>query len=138
MLELRNSCTDLNLIYIISAILHNTRFSPQFENIHVSPGRPFAGLDNEPYFDYWHVFVHYCSSDVWSGSRAASQETGGYNFYGKHIVSAVLEDLSARFGLLEASHIVLTGGSAGAQGTVLNCDDFSAQVWAANPDIDVR
>merc|ERR1711936_539155 len=54
------------------------------------------------------------------------------------IVSAGLEDLSARFGLLEASHIVLTGGSAGAQGTVLNCDDFSAQVWAANPDIDVR
>jgi len=100
--------------------------------------RPLAGLDNEPYFDYWHVFVHYCSSDVWSGTRAASQETGGYNFYGKHIVSAVLEDLSARFGLLEASHIVLTGGSAGAQGTVLNCDDFSAQVWAANPDIDVR
>ena len=35
--------------------------------------------------DYWHVFVHYCSSDTWSGTRAADEETGGYTFHGRHV-----------------------------------------------------
>ena len=44
---------------------------------------PFGGLENDPYRDYWQVYVHYCSSDTWAGTRAADEETGGYNFYGK-------------------------------------------------------
>jgi len=92
----------------------------------------------DPFHDYWHVQVHYCSSDTWSGTRAASEETGGYNFYGKHIFDAVAKDLSENFNLLETTHIVLTGGSAGAQGVVFLCDDFAEWVLSQNPDIDVR
>ena len=31
------------------------------------------------------MFVHYCSSDTWSGTRAADEETGGYTFHGRHV-----------------------------------------------------
>ena len=31
------------------------------------------------------MFVHYCSSDTWSGTRAADEETGGYIFHGRHV-----------------------------------------------------
>ena len=91
-----------------------------------------------PWQHYWHVFVHYCSSDTWSGKRAADDETGGYNFYGRHIFEAVIKDLAENYNLLDSTHIVLTGGSAGAQGTAWNCDFFAEWVWAQNPGIDVR
>lgn len=92
----------------------------------------------DPWKGYWHVFVHYCSSDTWSGTRAADEETGGYNFYGRHIFEAVINSLAENFNLLSATSIVLTGGSAGAQGVTWNCDYFAEWVWAQNPDIDVR
>ena len=66
------------------------------------------------------------------------QETGGYTFHGRHIFDAVMSDLALNFGLLEASHIILTGGSAGAQGVMYNCDNFSSWVWQTNPGLDVR
>jgi len=99
--------------------------------------KPFRDGVN-PWQDYWHVFVHYCSSDTWSGTREAADETGGYNFFGRHIFKAVIEDLAANYHLLDSTHIVLTGGSAGAQGTTWNCDFFAEWVWDQNPDIDVR
>ena len=42
------------------------------------------------------------------------------------------------FQLLDAASIVLTGGSAGAQGVTWNCDFFAEWVWAHNPAVDVR
>jgi len=92
----------------------------------------------DPFKDYTQVRVHYCSSDTWSGTRGASDQTGGFYFYGKHIFEAVIQDLSLNFGLLEATHIVLTGGSAGAQGVAHRCDDFNDWVKSNNPSIDVK
>jgi len=99
---------------------------------------PFGGQGDDPFHDYWHVQVHYCSSDTWSGTKKASDETGGYNFYGKHIFEAVVQDLAENFNLLEATNIVLTGSSAGAQGAIFRCDDFSEWILSQNPSIDVR
>ena len=39
------------------------------------------------------VSVHYCSSDLWTGRREASDDTAGYTFHGQHILEAVVEDL---------------------------------------------
>merc|ERR1711892_119946 len=100
--------------------------------------QPYGGQMNDPFHDYWHVQVHYCSSDTWSGTREAADVTGGYHFYGKHIFEAVVQDLASNYDLLEATNIVLTGGSAGAQGVVFRCDDFADWVLAQNPSIDVR
>jgi len=99
------------------------------------PGHSLAG---DPFQDYMQVRVHYCSSDTWSGTREASEETGGYHFYGKHIFEAVVQDLDLNFNLLEATHIVLTGGSAGAQGVAFRCDDFFEWVKSNNPSINVK
>ena len=49
-----------------------------------------------------------------------------------------MKDLSDRFGLLEATDVVLTGDSAGAQGVMYRCDDFAGVVLAANPGANVR
>jgi len=93
---------------------------------------------HDPFHDYWHVQVHYCSSDTWAGTKPADGSTGGYYFHGKYIFQAVVQDLATNFNLLDATHIVLTGGSAGAQGAIFNCDDLAEWVWAQNPGVDVR
>ena len=54
------------------------------------------------------------------------------------ISKAVIESLAENFQLLDSATIVLTGGSAGAQGAAWNCDFFSEWVWAQNPGVDVR
>ena len=47
--------------------------------------------ENNPAFhDALRVFVPYCSSDVWTGTREAEEETAGRHFMGKHIVRAVI------------------------------------------------
>ena len=107
--------------------------APEYGNI-LSP----LSLAEDPFKDYTQVRVHYCSSDTWSGTRAATDETGGFHFYGKYIFDAVAQDLALNFQLLEATHVVLAGGSAGAQGAALRCDDFNDWVKFNNPTIDVK
>ena len=84
--------------------------------------------------DYWHGWVHYCSSDFWSGTR----KTAGYHFRGKQILNAVVGDLLENFDLKSADQIVLSGCTAGASGVTFNCDSFSESILAASPDVDVR
>lgn len=39
--------------------------------------------DNPDFFNANHVYVHYCSSDLWSGDREATAESGGWHFRGR-------------------------------------------------------
>ena len=41
------------------------------------------------------VYVPYCSSDLYAGTRNASAQTNGRVFYGKHIVEAIIDNLIA-------------------------------------------
>jgi len=93
-------------------------------------GREEGVLD--PYADYWMVYVHYCSSDLWAGTKSASQATGGYHFLGKYIIEAVIEDLTSNYNLQNANTVVFTGCSAGAVGVTLNCDDIGAKLPSAD------
>ena len=88
----------------------------------------------DPYHDYWVVYVHYCSSDLWSGTNTASTATGGYNFLGRKIVESVIQDLTDNHNLLTATKVVLSGCSAGAAGVSFNCDDVAAKL----PNADFR
>ena len=50
------------------------------------------------HFSYWYVcavYVPYCSSDLYAGTRNASAQTNGRVFYGKHIVEAIIDSLIA-------------------------------------------
>ncbi|XP_054272506.1 palmitoleoyl-protein carboxylesterase NOTUM [Macrosteles quadrilineatus] len=78
---------------------------------------------------YWwnanHVFVPYCSSDVWSGQHRASQSDSQFSFMGSVIVQEVIKDLLTR-GLESASSLLLAGSSAGGMGVMLNLDPVKA------------
>ena len=80
------------------------------------------------------MYVPYCSSDLWSGTASSSEASTGYNFLGRHIVEAVVQDLTDNYNLLAATTVVLTGCSAGAAGVALNCDEVASKV----PDADFR
>lgn len=84
--------------------------------------------DSDQYSEYWQVFIHYCSSDLWSGTRAASSATFGNNFQGRNIFDAVLTDLIENFDLLSATELVLSGCSAGASGVLYSCDHLAGRL----------
>ena len=74
------------------------------------------------------VYLPYCSSDAWMGSRTASNMTSNFTFYGQHIIEAVFETLieNDTFPFFDNSgmqDIVYFGGcSAGARGAMANLD----------------
>nr|XP_050861477.1 palmitoleoyl-protein carboxylesterase NOTUM [Vespula vulgaris] len=66
-----------------------------------------------------HVFVPYCTSDSWSGTRTSPNDM--FSFMGAEIVSQVVRDLIP-LGLENASSLLLAGSSAGGIGVMLNLD----------------
>ena len=85
------------------------------------------------------VYVPYCSSDLYRGTRDPIDETGNLTFHGKFIVEAVVKHLIQTEDLSQLSQFVLMGFSAGAFGTASNCDDVAAMVGqGANNGVDVR
>ncbi|XP_011872401.1 PREDICTED: protein notum homolog [Vollenhovia emeryi] len=76
--------------------------------------------DENPFF--WgtnHVFVPYCTSDSWSGSRATKSQNDMFSFMGAEIVVQIIRDL-VPLGLENASAFLLAGSSAGGTGVMLN------------------
>jgi len=89
--------------------------------------------------DSFKVYVPYCTSDAYSGRKAASSETGGYAFFGKAVVEGLVEDLLEKvIGTNRIGQFTLMGVSAGAFGVAFNCDDVAAVVKAKDPNADVR
>jgi len=93
---------------------------------------------NPAFYDFTKVFVPYCSSDVYSGTRGASDDTDNRFFHGKYIVQAVIADLIKNTWITEAEQVVLIGTSAGAAGTELNCDYLAEELQKVKSDIDVK
>lgn len=69
------------------------------------------------------VFIPYCSSDGWSGNRAASNDTYGWHFRGAKIVEGVLNTLQSDLDLgVRPQNLVFGGCSAGGRGSMINLD----------------
>lgn len=81
---------------------------------------------NPDFHDVNLVQLDYCSSDGWSGERAATDapidELGHWHFAGRAIVRAVVSELLAD-GLDAGDEVLLLGSSAGGVGVVNNADD---------------
>lgn len=86
--------------------------------------------ENPTFFNYNHVLVPYCSSDLWLGSKSkASQDESfdfkddpsayNFSFRGQAIFRSVFEDLFKKYNLSLAEEIVVSGSSAGGIG-ILN------------------
>jgi hypothetical protein len=101
---------------------------------------PFAGAN--------HVWMHYCTSDVWTGTHSAGTHTsfdgrspdGLTHFAGKNNVRAGLEILRQRFGLKDdpATEVLFMGTSAGAVGVLQNAHELAEQLPGAAADRRVR
>lgn len=83
---------------------------------------------NPDFYDATQVQALYCSSDYWSGTRAATgafnpDTVGTWNFQGRAILSAVVADLEKNHGLSTASELLLTGQSAGGVGVFAMVND---------------
>ncbi len=65
-----------------------------------------------PVFSTWnHVFVIFCSQDIWLGDAPASESTGGFHFRGVPIFKAAMEEIWEM--RKPDSHVLLAGVSAG-------------------------
>jgi len=84
-----------------------------------------------------HVYIPYCSSDIWIGNRSASRK-GTFSFHGARIVDEVLDDLWQKRGLNEAKNLTLAGSSAGGTGVMLNIDRVARDLKARNANIHVQ
>lgn len=72
------------------------------------------------------VHVAYCSGDGHVGNQTkADASTWGFWFVGKANLLAIVHDLKARHGMDKATHVLLTGESAGATGTFHNADSLA-------------
>jgi len=90
---------------------------------------------NPAFHDFARVYVPYCSSDLYIGTRDDS-DVSGYYFHGKYIVKAIAEDIVSRANSLE--QVVFYGTSAGAMGVAFNCDAVAEILKAKFPNLDVR
>ncbi|XP_058066281.1 palmitoleoyl-protein carboxylesterase NOTUM [Anopheles bellator] len=76
---------------------------------------------------YWynanHVFVPYCSSDSWSGTKVRPDTRDGLRFMGSLIVRQVMSDLiPLGLGHSQGADLLMAGSSAGGLGVMLNLD----------------
>ena len=54
------------------------------------------------------VFVPYCSSDVYTGTRSATELTENLYFHGHYIVSALIDDLIRNTWITEAEQVLVS------------------------------
>lgn len=75
-----------------------------------------------------HVYVPYCSSDMWTGNVTQKTKYGtSLHFRGAYIIRSVIKHLMQN-GLASASQIMISGSSAGAIGVLQNIDAISSLV----------
>ncbi|XP_063613318.1 palmitoleoyl-protein carboxylesterase NOTUM-like [Penaeus indicus] len=84
-----------------------------------------------------HVFVPYCSSDSWAGTRRAADGSGEFSFMGSVIVEKVIEQLLA-LNLTHGHKLILAGSSAGGVGALVNVDRVAAQLARQGIRAEVR
>ncbi|XP_076267774.1 palmitoleoyl-protein carboxylesterase notum isoform X2 [Rhynchophorus ferrugineus] len=77
--------------------------------------------ENPHWWDANHVFVPYCSSDSWSGTRKSDKQGIQFSFMGSLIVQQVIKDL-VPLGLENSTDLLFAGSSAGGTGVMINLD----------------
>lgn len=90
----------------------------QFESQYGTAGVFNRDDDDNPFRDWSHVFIPYCTGDIFAGSNPDG--TGGRNQVGYENMGFYTEALVDAFG--GSSHVVLTGSSAGGFGASYNYD----------------
>ena len=78
------------------------------------------------------VHVPYCTGDSHRGNNTEpTSESWGLIFDGHANFARIVKDLQEHHGLSAATHVMLTGGSAGAIGALWNVDHLADQLPSA-------
>jgi hypothetical protein len=100
-----------------------TRLSKNFNFITVGGILSPSPVENPYWHNANHVFVPYCSSDSWSGTRTKPESRDSLRFMGSLIVRQVIADLiPLGLGHSQGADLLMAGSSAGGLGVVLNLD----------------
>ena len=103
--------------------------SSSFWNSTFLPGSNYPGFaamhdilsdntnDNPDFYDFNHVYLQYCSGDLWTGTRESFDRYGLW-FSGHHNIKATVAHLNDTENLAKATHILLVGVSAGGLGII--------------------
>ena len=108
------SCEDRQNIYpfLMTGALDKTSETVTYEGFLSSDCEVNPAFCNANKF-----FFHYCSSDQWAGNAFPSGDQPLY-FQGMNIVKANIKQLIKKYpAIKEATHITLSGDSAGGMGT---------------------
>ncbi|XP_068240258.1 palmitoleoyl-protein carboxylesterase NOTUM-like isoform X2 [Palaemon carinicauda] len=92
---------------------------------------------NPHWWEANHVFVPYCSSDSWSGTRFSAESAGGFSFMGSVIIENVIAAV-VRLNLTHGHKLILAGSSAGGVGAMVNVDRVSQQLIDHGIEAEVR
>ena len=119
--------------------------SSTFWNSTFLPGTDFPGFnamhdilsdnprDNPTFFDYNHVYLQYCSGDLWTGTRKSFDRNGLW-FSGHNNIEAAIMHLNQTENFGFASHLFVLGVSAGGWGLLSNID-FIREKWVSKSTI---
>lgn len=104
--------------------------------------------ENPTFFNYNHVLVPYCSSDLWLGSKTKASHNrsfdfknnpsvDNFSFRGQTIFRSVFKDLSEIYNLSLAEEIVVSGSSAGGIG-ILNHAEWLTHNFSKSENLTAR
>lgn len=87
---------------------------------------------NPDFYNWSQIFLPYCSSDTWSGTKENTEQRINWVFYGHYIVQAIFEDLLTGVegmpALKNAEEVIIGGSSAGGGGVQLNLDRIAEMI----------
>lgn len=157
-----NDYRDSPLIVTSKLMTTIWRFSQPYrrntENLWQIQGRDLLSTDereNPDFYDYNHVLIPYCSSDLWlkmTSNYIKAQENGfdfhfdpdlitehQFTFRGVAIFQSVIEDLFTYHGLSNAGQVLLGGSSAGGIGAMNHAGWLQNKLReSANPQSQLR
>ena len=103
--------------------------SDRWPSVRAVGGILSADPSENPHFaDANHVFVPYCSSDSWSGTKKDAGADDANVFMGSLILAEVVRELADYNQLLFGRELFLAGSSAGATGVLVNVDSIASML----------
>ncbi|BFZ09989.1 hypothetical protein BsWGS_13028 [Bradybaena similaris] len=92
--------------------------------------------ENPYYFHSNVVYIPYCSSDSWSGTRNKTSVMD-FSFMGSLILEKVFNELLKKR-MKKAKSVIVAGTSAGGTGVLINLDRIADLIRARDPKIEVK
>eukprot|EP00039_Didymoeca_costata_P019489 m.337730 g.337730 ORF g.337730 m.337730 type:complete len:396 (+) comp18219_c0_seq1:106-1293(+) len=84
--------------------------------------------DGNPFGSYNKIYVPYCTGDTWTGTNPDNKYLDGLHTCGHNIITALLDFLYNTTSFKDATHLLLSGGSAGGIGVFHNMDYVTDRV----------